>query len=616
MGHAAAGLCLALSAAGSAASSMWEIGRLDYAAGGSEIAAFVNIGSDVQLQNILCTRRQTHASRFSLLLPRSSERHSIIELEIDADGRRTTAYGEISGNTLELQVDSDIIISLTHSPNLVLAFRPEDAAALGVEQVLEVPMQGAAFANTHIASECTVQCQNHRFSCLRPLVSAILWPVGGFERETADLDELCTTGSPRPEFRLTQRCRTALDEFYERHGRGPLTFMHELFFPEDAAFRRYVAAWNALVSQLGLSEDASVAALADEREWYMILFSLLSDAPLQNYPSSYHRIRGINEDPTTLIYDIDNRYEMETLKYVAVLLRRPGMQAAQPVLLRALNAWNEFYREFSAAIPSINHVRALRPVMYRQMLMRIWELAGRPHGLELREENQFVQGTNGRPVTDEPLEQACSIFDGMRGDQFYFGSADCVQITQQQLRNQGFVDEGLRAVQQRWDEYEASLSQSVFAPGEEAEGSHPQANLTLVLLTLFKRYGFGDYFLVRECISSQDEDICYLERQRAAHSYLQELNNRTQAIAAVSQQDAQELARLSDLFEAYQEQLDRYLDSLAERRKIEHWKISLALAVSLIAQTGSIMNAPYYREQLNSGDELIGEDDFELVAAP
>ena len=616
MGHVAAGLCLIFWVSGPAASSMWEIGRLDYAAGGSEFAAFVNVGSDMQLQNILCTRRQTHASRFSLLLPRSSERHSIIELEIDADGRRTTAYGEISGNTLELQVDSDIIISLTHSPNLVLTFRPEDAASLGVEQVLDVPMQGAAFANTRIASECIVQCQNHGFSCLRPLVSAILWPVDGFKHDIDGLDELCTEGSALPEFSFTQRCRAALDGFYERHGRGPLSFMHELFIPGDTAFSRYVAAWNELVAQLSPPDGASAPALADEREWYMILFSLLSDTPLQNYPNSYHRIRGINEDPTTLIYDIDNRYEMETLKYVAVLLRQPHMQTAQTSLLRALNAWNEFYREFTAAIPSINHMKALRPVVYRQMLMRIWELAGRPRGLELREENQFVQGTNGRPVTDEPLEEACSIFDGMRGDQFYFGSADCVQITRLQLRNQGFADEGLRAVQQRWDDYVTSLSQSVFAPGQDQDGSHPQANLTLVLLTLFKRYGFGDYFLVRECISSQDEDICYLEKQRAARSYLQELNNRTQAIAAVSQQDARELARLSELFEAYQEQLDRYLDSLAERRKIEHWKISLALAVSLIAQTGSLMNAPYYREQLNSGDELIGEDDFELVVAP
>lgn len=607
--QAAIGLYLLLSAAGASA-SMWEVGRLDYSSGSSEIAAFINLSKEVQLQNILCTRLQAHSNRFSLLLPKSTDKLSIIELEIESDGKKTSVYGEISGNSLELQVDNDIIISLSHTPNLTLIFKPSDAAVLGIDPVLNVPMQGASFANTNMASECTVQCQTNSFSCQKPLVSAILWPVDGFRSDIKDVDRLCTKGVGEKYFDLNDRCKRALDLFYEKNGRGPLSFIHALFFNENSHFKKYAILWNEAIENATSLPRLNERTFASDKEWYLILFSLLSDTKLRNYPKSYYEILELKEDPTTLIYDIDNRYEMEALKYTSVLMRRLSSVNSRKALQRALNVWNDFYRDFSAVIPAINRTKALRPVIYREMLLRIWNLAGHPKGLDIKEENIFRQGTNGQPITTELLEKSCSIFDGMQGDQFYYGSADCVEKTQVQMRNQGLINDDYNGMQDAWDNYRSTMDKSVFSSDDEMAGDNPRANLALVMLSLFKRYGFGDYFLVRECISSQDEDICYLEMQRAVQSYNQELQNKVKAISAVSQQDAKELNRLNDMFQDYQAKLEKYVDNLAARGKIARWRVNLALAVSLIAQTNHMANAPYYKEQLNDGDELISADDF------
>lgn len=49
----------------------WQAGRLDYAYGGAEVAAFVNTKEQVQLQIVLCSKEQPYAFRMSVLCLKS-----------------------------------------------------------------------------------------------------------------------------------------------------------------------------------------------------------------------------------------------------------------------------------------------------------------------------------------------------------------------------------------------------------------------------------------------------------------------------------------------------------------------------------------------------------------
>lgn len=363
-----------------AAGPMWEAGELHYPQDQSEVSAFINTKSNSQLQTVLCAKNTGYAYRFTLLLPKVCDNDIVIEVWVKSDTIKTKVYAEVSGNSLEFQVDQDLIISLTDSPQLTFEFDKDDAQYLALPQVLDVPMTGSDLTMRKVASECTALCINNSYQCSKPLVSSILWPSGGFKRESTDInyDALCTNvkGNNFVFLPNSESCRFALDRFYAHAGQGPLSFLDDIFNSKNSHFASYERLWNealALVPGSSVMQDTR----ADGREWYLMLYSLIGSRTVSAFPQSYINIKNHEGDPTTFIYDTDSRYELETLKYSSVLLRRVhGSLAAQTKIEEALKEWSEFYREFSSALPSIRQAQALRPLIYRTMLLRIWRMAG------------------------------------------------------------------------------------------------------------------------------------------------------------------------------------------------------------------------------------------------
>lgn len=411
-------------------------------------------------------------------------------------------------------------------------------------------------------------------------------------------------------FNNSSACKFALDRFYAHSGVGPLSFLNDLFNGKDSLYKKYQEQWNKAVS-LAPSGAVRQDVYADNSEWYLMLYSFAGSRHIKSFPNSYYDILRLKDDPTTLVYDVDNRYEMETLKYAAVLHRRVSSSVqATTAVEAAIKAWTDFYREFLATLPQIQQAQALRPVIYRSMLMRIWYLAGMPQGITLSPANAFHQGRDGKTTTGDFLEKSCSFFDGANGEEFYFASDDCIKGIKSQLRIEGLKTDSYQAVVDAWDEFSKQWSQSMFFSDsiDDAVGEHPRSNLGLALLSLYKIYGFGDYFLLRECVSSRDPDICEYEAQKTYTSYAQERDNRLNAISAVSADDAKVLKDLDILWQKYYDALDNYVQELVAKGKIPHWRASFVKGMASIVQTNALLTIPYDREELPDESLDSGDD--------
>ena len=591
-----------------AAAQSWEAGRIDYDDGTSEIAAFVNTPYKIQLQIVLCAKNEPINYRFSLIFPKSLEASAFFNVKISSAGDTTQAFAELNGNTLDFQLDPSVYVNLPDAPDLLIEFEQEDADFLGIPKVLDLPIYGADITIKQIAAECGYLCVNDDFKCESPLISAILWPRSGFiDDSVSELDEICTRGSDKAyRFNLSGKCKQALDLRFAAIGFEPLSFLDKLFHGNDSSYLKYRKSWNAALSMLKSEQDpnnpdvdAEIAAEVDDYDWYLALYSIFGSRKLTDFPASYFAVLDLEEDPTTLLYNIDSRYDIETLKYMSVLLRHTDNEADK-LLERALSDWRIFYRDLSVSLPLIKEAQALRPLLYRSMLLRLWILAGKPQPIELKPEQIFVQGTDNKYTTDDLLEKKCAYFDGVRGDEFFFASKDCVSAIGEALKNSDFINDEYRVLREKWDEYAKEWRQSMFYSdsADDAAGEHLLAGLSLPMLSAYKIYGFGDYFLLRDCISSRDKDICSFEERSLYHTYLLELNNRLAAIDAVSKEDALELKALSDKWQVFYDELDKYLKSLVEKHKIPAWRAYTVKGVAAIMQTNAVLNAPYYKEEL------------------
>lgn len=593
------------------AAGMWQTGRLDYGDGSSEISAFVDISSNAQLQVVLCSKNQSLKYRFTLVLPKEITNYTIVEAKISTGGTTSTAYAEAAGNSLEFQIDPYTLIALPDSPDLSIEFKAEDAQFLGLDERINVSMLGADLSLRSVASECTALCTTNGFNCQESLLSAILWPVRGFiHDDPVRLKHLCSkeTSALSNIFTLTDKCKAELDDYYSSVGRVPLSFIYKLMHDEKGSYMRYKRLWNEAVSDYtgqSFTEKISV----DDSDWYLLEYALLHSHGLKEYPKSFYDILSYKQDPTTLIYEIDNRYEMETLKYKSVLMRRVGSSLNTIKKIdRALKHWNEFYRQFSAQLPQVKQALALKPLMYRKMLLRLWHFAGMPHGLELKPEYAFIQGSAGRLTSDDTLEKKCSYFEGAREDQFFLGGADCLKTIKSSLRDRGLKTPLYYEMTKKYETFIEAWEKSSF----NTDGTDKDAlelPLGLTLLSALKVYGFGDYFLMRECISTRDNDICSFEAQRSYESYIHEFKNSSAAIAAVSQNDGRRLSDLNTLWQDYQTALSEYTQDLCDKGKIESWRADLMLGMASIMQTDLLLNASYDREELPDESLLLEYSD-------
>lgn len=591
--------------------SMWEAGELTYATGESEVSAFVNAHGDTQIQTVMCTKDESYSYRFTLLLPKSLAADMLIQAKIEADGTTNSVYAEVNQNSIEFQVDQELVATLPDSANLTIYFNEKDAAFLGVPQRLDIPMTGIDLTMRKVASECTALCLTKGFQCNRPFVSSVLWPRDFFRKNSSvEIDNLCTKfKGDHYKFNDSSSCRLALDRFYLSEGIGPLSFLNELFNNAGSLYKQYQRNWNEAV-QLAPRGAIQNNVYADGGEWYQLLYSLVGSRNVSDFPNSYYEIRNYQQDSTTLVYDIDNRYEMETLKYAAVLYRRVrGSVTAVDAIEKALKIWSEFYRELQMTLPSIRQAQAVRPIIYRAMLMRVWRLAGMPQGVRLLAENSFRQGVGGKTVTSEALESQCSFFDGANGDQFFFSNDGCIKGIDSSLRGFGFKNDLYEKVEQSWDIFSEAWRKSLFYSDsiDDAVGEHPKSNLGLAMLSLFKIYGFGDYFLLRECISSRDPDICSYESEKAEHSYRIELDHMVRSIAEVSSEDAAALSNLNELWLNYYHALCDYVDYLVENNRIPLWRANFVKGVAMVSQTSSLLNISYDKEQLDE-EEIINSE--------
>ena len=596
------------------AALMWEIGELNYPSGESEVSAFINTQGQTQLQTVLCTRNLRYDHRFTLLLNTSSPSDMVIQAKLNSDGLESTAYGEVQGNAIDFQIEEEILTDLPDSSHLEFNFDEIDANYLGLPQKLVVPMLAADLSIRHVASECTVLCLNNGFSCSQRLLSAILWPRDFFSKAQASDDaySLCTqqTKSGSRRFNLTAGCKFVLDRFYRHEGNGPLSFLNNLFNGENSLYEQYQRDWNNAVNQShqgALSPDI----YAHGEEWYLLLYALVSNKHISNFTNSYYEIKNSRSDPTTLVYDIDNRYELETLKYTAVLLNRfKSSLQTKDALDKALKSWFDFYRELQTILPLINQAQALRPIIYKTMLTRIWKLAGKPQGIVLDPKKAFRQGSENKTITGDYLEKTCAFFDGANGEEFYFASDDCIKGIYASLRGEGLKSDDFDALVESWDAFAKMWNASIFFSDniDDAVGEHPRSNLGLALISLFREYGFGDYFLMRQCLSSQDDDICKYESKKAYDIYVQELQNRIDAIAEVSAEDAKTLRQLDKLWQNYYKNLSIYVDNLVKRGKVLPWRAGFVKGMAIVAQTNALLNFPYDREELP--DESLEREDL------
>lgn len=582
--------------------SLWEAGRLDYADGNAEVAAFVNGPVNTQLQVVLCSKSEAVKYRLSLLLPQFFEQSMVFETVLECDGRQIPAYAELNGNSLEFTADDELYLALTHSPNLTITFDPEDAELLQLPPVIDLPMLGADEVMGRVAAECTLLSTEDNFQTRPGLLAAILWPQRGFNPDNlGDIDELCTKPAPSGYyFDLNDGCRLALDRFYQREGLGPLSFLHQLFFDENGPYMKYQTLWNDALRSLPVGPQVERGE-ADHREWYLSLFTLAGRRNVLDLPHSFFAVRQHTEDPTTLLYDIDNRYEMEMLKYVSVLMRRlQGSYQGLQQVEQALSAWAEFYRSLSYFQPYAVEALALRPLIYREMLLRIWRVAGRPGGVVFLPQNSFRQGSGWRTSTGEALERKCAYFEGMRGDQFFAADNECLTAIRAELHLKGLISERYQAVTAAWHDFMDAWRDSPYASDDFEAGvaEDLQSDFALTMLTASRIYGFGEYFLLRECISSRDSDICAFEKERALSSLSHELGNRVNAVARVSRADARALLLLNEKWDVYQQALADYVADLSRRGLLPDWQASLVQGIAAVLQTEVVINAPYYREEL------------------
>ena len=631
---------------------VWEAGRLDYAYGGAEVAAFVNTKDQIQLQIVLCSKDQPYAFRMSVLLPHKHEASGIIPVRLNVDGQVTNVYAEISGNSLEFQVGTAFLITLPDSPNFEMEFSKEDASYLKIPSVLSFSMSNSDMVLSEVAKSCVILHEQQNFKSNEQLLSGILWPRQGFnslskenvgagastgagaagagagafegEAKYRNIESLCLRsnedGKPykkvvtglvssihdqdsMPYFYPSKECKAALDDIYEAQGKLSLSFLPELFKDPTGNYQRYMMLWNNVLSDTARMDFKYVDSPLSDFDYYLTLFSLFSDSKISQYPQSYYDILKLKEDPSTFLYTMDNRYELETVKYASVLARRlTGFLSPRQNASEAISAWHQFYQELSLVLPPISKAQAIRPVLYRQMLMRIWRLAGFPEPLHLRPKYAFVQGTNGKPTTSEPLEARCSIFEGSNGDQFFFASNDCVKSIATDLRNLGLINNDYYQVLDCWDAFAKAWTKSNFyhTDGQDAVGEHLRSSLALTLLSLYKNYGFGDYFLLNKCISSRDSDICAYEANNYYESYSSDLRKTIAAIAQVSSKDARELKNLNDLWAKYYDSLKLYTKNLAAKSRIPLWKSEFVLGVAITCQSEAILNSRYSRDGIQS----------------
>ena len=156
--------------------AMWAAGDLTYANGETEVSAFVNAPGDTQLQAVLCSKNSQNNYRFTLLLPKKLDSDSVIKVNVKTDELNVEEYGEVSGNSLDLQMDETLLLAIPDSTKLSLVFDKEDAEYLGIPATIDVSMSGADMTLRNVASECTALCIGNDFKCNFPLLSSLLWP--------------------------------------------------------------------------------------------------------------------------------------------------------------------------------------------------------------------------------------------------------------------------------------------------------------------------------------------------------------------------------------------------------------------------------------------------------
>ena len=732
----------------------WEAGRLDYAYGSAEVAAFVNTPDKVQLQVVLCSLNEATPFRMSVILPHTVANSGIIPIKLHVDGTVTHVYAELVGNALEFQIDSAFLVTLPDSPTFELEFNKDDAAYLKVPAMLSFPMERARLVLSEVARTCKVLSAQNGFESSPQLISGILWPNHGFNSSATlerlvqedpkraqelivaehqesvalkkqpttrpdsdspqeqarqsfnqrvthingvpflapiDVDEACLRpvddrndlvtyaperfqlpeestgaapsavltaavgaaavraarsgqetgsgrfhisalqeGSPTRDFVpshwerrdssenqeaaqarsysfvLSKQCRLALDQVYARTGQEALSYLRELFYAPEGNYQRYAARWRSVMQDSASMDFESPRATAEriaregkllqDYDYYLALYTLFSAGSehLVQYPQSYYDIMHLGKDPATFLYAMDNRYELETIKYSSVLVRRlTGFVTKRRNVEDALLAWWSFYQELCALLPPLARAQALRPVIYRQMLMRIWRQAGYPETLHLRPEYAFTQGRHGRISTGESLEAQCSIFEGSNNDQFFFSSPECHSIIITDMRLLGYNNEDLLVVWRNWEAYREAWRRSPFAYSlkrESAEGNL-RSNFDLTLLSLYKTYGFGDYYLMRKCISSRDRDICAYETFRNKESYQNDIRRSIAALSKVSAQEAHSLSQLHNLWQNYYESLCVFTNNLVTRGMLSPWRAPFIQGVAVTAQAEAIISA-------------------------
>lgn len=613
-----AALCLA-------AVPMWETGELSYPSGEAEVSAFVNSIDDTQLQLVLCAKDSGYARRLTLLLPQSVP-DAVLRLELKADDLQITLYGELSGNSLELRLEEELLLKLSHSQTLSLIFTPEWAARLGIPAVLDIPMTGADLVMREVASECTALCLQRGYQCERKLVSSLLWPADHFEAYNvphADIDALCTrdSGGERYVFTNSPGCKVALDRFYLGHGVGPLSFLFELFSRREGPFYAYEEGWNKTVD-LAPSGPLKEQLYARDQEWYLLLYALSGTRDVAEFPGSFYKIRNSETPSGPYIYDQEQLCELELLKYQAVLQTRlKGVPQTLKQYDETLKHWGSFYRELVEILPQDNQIQALRPVIFRAMLERLWKLSGLPKKPSFDLRQRFEQGHGGHTVSGAPLEELCAVFEGSGAQEYFHASKDCILAIHSGLRSRGLTNmAGFTELQDRWQDFSQAWQRSVFAPApvteHEAEESLPSASaeedkfaptpsaLQLPLLSLYRIYGYGQYLQQRQCLMSRDNDICAFETQRALQQYETALENCLNSLGAVSAADRGTLTELDRGWRAYYAALERYTAELEGAGQTQQWRAQFVLGLAAVLQTQVLLNLNYYREELPSAEEL------------
>lgn len=762
----------------------WEVGRLDYGYGGSEVAAFVNTPEQIQLQLVLCSKLEAAPYRFSVLLPRDIDSSGIIPVKLLVDGVTTNLYAELVNNALEFQVGDNFIITLPESPTLEMIFDAEDAKYLHIPERISFSMEQAHASLEQVAKSCTILCQQQDFACQKSLIAGMLWPHHGFNNiislremrqidpliamahfnqgeensneiradgsiphehdgdgvededsvntdgslelgkntdaaitsdevkfseeriaqlskelgvsaeDVVDVDGACLQWQPQsleqvqvqpnsakevktittttantdfstslattdsstmpvvafasnghshyqtqnytqsnivssarqadqiakhyyhdynrnygrsrksehattlerrmPYFVPTTKCKQSLDLVYERTGKEALSFLHQLFHQPNGDYQQYSSLWNKVVKEADNWDKSKSEREIDDFDYYLMLFSLFSNTPVAQYPQSYYDILRLREDPSSFLYAIDNRYELESIKYYSVLSRRGrALRTINRDIEDAMRKWHQFYQEFSVSLPPIAKAQALRPLVFRQMLMRIWRLAGYPETLHLRPQYSFVQGTGGKLRTNDQLEARCSIFEGNNGDQFFYASPQCVKNIASDIKRLGFLTPDLQQVLHNWDAFIQAWKQSNLfsSPEQKNVRAYEHAGISLSMLSLYKIYGFGDYFLLRKCLSTRDGDICAYDAYQNHEQYVSEMRKHISEFSVIANKEAYALSELNGLWNDYYQSLCSYTMGLVQKGKLPAWRAYLVQAIATTTQNEAMMQA-------------------------